>query len=63
MTEELDSDKVHLVPVPPNRRVTRERAERLVAEYREALEFLTPHDGIVQETNSAASSQAPVDEP
>ncbi len=55
LIEELETGELRITPTSQVRRLTRERAERLVAENREALEILAKDDGAIQESPTADS--------
>jgi antitoxin component of MazEF toxin-antitoxin module len=56
LIEKLETGELRITPTSQIRHLTRERAEQLVAENREALELLAQDDGVVQEINTAADS-------
>ncbi len=56
LIEELETGELRITPTSHIRRLTRERAEQLVAENREALEILAKDDGVVQENSTAADA-------
>ncbi len=55
LIEELETGELRITPTSQVRRLTRERAERLVAENRDALEILAKDDGVVQEITTTDS--------
>ena len=56
LIEELATGELRITPTTQIRRLTRERAEQLVAENREALEMLAKDDGVIQEVATTADS-------